>query len=291
MYNLLVTAQEGAWDLSAYEYDRTRFGEYTSVLNLEDLRQLSAATIDELISYPALFAYEGTTKPVRVGYIRHIKERGRTILIEYEFEKDIPEIPFDKIRGLRSRLDYVDWEENRTHWAVKEGNLFEILLSAGLIDEKFRNSNGKPGRVDELRFKVAVSFPGEKRNYVKEVVAELKRKLPRHTVFYDQDFTAQLARPNLDSLLQKIYLNNSDLVAVFLSEEYAQKFWCGLEWRALRNIIANKNEHTLMLMRFDNAAVEGLFLTDGYVDLNTCTPRQAAELILERVRLNETYPT
>ena len=30
MYNFLVTAREGAWDKTAYEYDRGRFLEYTS---------------------------------------------------------------------------------------------------------------------------------------------------------------------------------------------------------------------------------------------------------------------
>jgi hypothetical protein len=43
------------------------------------------------------------------------------------------------------------------------------------------------------------------------------------TVFYDEDFRAQLARPNLDMLLQRIYLQNSDLVVVFLSTDYSEK--------------------------------------------------------------------
>ena len=30
MYNLLVTAAEDAWNLDAYEYDRSRFLEYTA---------------------------------------------------------------------------------------------------------------------------------------------------------------------------------------------------------------------------------------------------------------------
>ncbi len=135
-----------------------------------------------------------------------------------------------------------------------------------------------------MRFKVALSFPGEKRDYISEVAAELKRRLPRGTVFYDRDFTSQLARPNLDTLLQKIYLNNSDLVVVFLSSDYEMKQWCGLEWRAIRDIIKNKSDHSIMFMRFDNASVQGSFSIDGYVDLNEYDPVQAARLIVERVR-------
>jgi hypothetical protein len=113
------------------------------------------------------------------------------------------------------------------------------------------------------------------------------RALGDGTVFYDKDFTAQLARPNLDTLLQRIYLNNSDLVVVFLCSEYEQKEWCGLEWRAIRNIIKNKNDHAIMFMRFDRAEIEGAMSIDGYVDLDEYTPIQVARMIVERVRLND----
>jgi hypothetical protein len=114
-----------------------------------------------------------------------------------------------------------------------------------------------------------------------------KKRLGAETVFYDRDFTAQLARPNLDTLLQRIYLNNSELVVVFLCADYEKKEWCGLEWRAIRTIIKNKNDHAIMFMRFDNADVSGSFSVDGYVDLGQYNPTQAARMIVERVRLND----
>lgn len=39
-----------------------------------------------------------------------------------------------------------------------------------------------------------------------------------------------------------------------------------------------------MLMRFDNAQIEGLFSTDGYIDLSNRGPADAAQLIHERIR-------
>jgi len=250
---------------------------------------LSADVIEELKSFPALFAYEGYSDSVRVGYIRRVKERSKSILIEYDFEEGIHEIPFSKILDLKIRLDIrvEDFEMGRTHWAVKDEDLFEILYSSGLIDQSFYSSNGQTGRVEEMRFKVALSFPGEKREYVEEVANELKGKLPRGVVFYDKDYEAQLAKPNLDTLLQKIYLKNSDLVVVFLSEEYEKKKWCGIEWRAVREIINNKSDHAIMFLRFDNADIQGTFSTDGYIDLNNRSPIQTARLIVERVRLND----
>lgn len=284
MYSFLVTSNKGAWNLQVYEYPRDRFAEYSSPQALERFKELNAATIEELKSYPALFAYEGREGNVRIGYIRRIKERSRSIVIEYEFEDRIPEIPFSKIAPLEMQLDIEKWEMNRTHWAIKDEDLFEILSSAGLIDKTFSSSAGPPRRIEEMKFKVALSFPGERRAYVHEVAAELKRRLPQDSVFYDRDFTAQLARPNLDTLLQLIYRKNSDLVVVFLSGEYESKEWCGLEWRAIRDIIKSKADYSVMLMRFDDALVSGSLSVDGYVDLRRLSPVQAATLVLQRVR-------
>jgi hypothetical protein len=223
LFSFLVTAQPSAWDSPAYEYERGRFCEHTLPALQERFAELTPQNIGELKSYPALFAYEGEEKDVRVGYLRRIKERVGSIFIEYEFEPDIRAIPFRKIAPLKSRLDIGSWEMNRTHWAVKDEDLFEVLHSAGLVDENFSPLLSDVAPVEEMRFKVALSFPGEKRDYVKEVARELKKRLPKGSVFYDGDFTAQLARPNLDVLLQRIYGNNSDLVVVFLCSEYEKK--------------------------------------------------------------------
>jgi hypothetical protein len=287
MYNLLITSKLGAWDVPAYEYDRHRFGEYTVETLCEHFKTFTPTVIEELKSFPTLFAYEGTEEYVRVGYIRRIKERGQTLLVEYEFENDIPPFRFLAKSDLLIRLDIGDWELNRTHWAVKDEDLFGVLAAAGLANETFVNQGGQPGRVEEINFKVALSFPGERREYIAEIAEELKKRLGAGSVFYDRDFTAQLARPNLDTLLQKIYLNNSDLVVVFLSADYETKQWCGLEWRAIRTIIMNKSDHAIMFMRFDDAQISGSFKIDGYVDLKDFSPIQAARMIVERVRLND----
>jgi hypothetical protein len=287
MYNLLVTAAEGAWNLPAYEFDRTRFLEHTAESTKAKFAKLTTDVIEELKSFPTLFTYEGSDEPVRVGYIRRIRERGRSILIEYEFDDTVAPFDFSQLEPLRVKLDIEGWEMSRTHWAVKDEDLFGILASAGLVDTSLVGEDRPPGRVEEMRFKVALSFPGEKREYVATVAAEVKKRLGQGSVFYDKDFTAQLARPNLDTLLQRIYLNNSDLVVVFLCSEYEKKQWCGLEWRAIRTIIKNKNDYAIMFMRFDNADVSGTLSIDGYVDLEEHTPIQAARMIVERVRLND----
>lgn len=133
------------------------------------------------------------------------------------------------------------------------------------------------------RFKVALSFPGEKREFVSKVAKGLSKRLGKGSVFYDKYYEHELARPNLDIILQNVYHNNSDLVVVFLSKEYKEKQWCGLEWRAVRDLIKKRRDEEIMLMRFDDAEITGLFSIDGYIDLRDRSPREVANLICRRL--------
>lgn len=95
MHNLLVTAAEGTWDISAYEYDRTRFLSTTTPDSIKaKFSNLDANAQEELKSLPTLFTYEGDDEVVRVGYIRRIKERGRSIFGQYEFDDEYPGVQF-----------------------------------------------------------------------------------------------------------------------------------------------------------------------------------------------------
>lgn len=284
VYHLLMAGIEGAWDLPTYEYTRDRVGESSTFKVEEKVKRLDASVIEEFKAFPALFAVEGNKRPWRVGHIRGIKVFGGRVQIQHEFDEGVPEIPFASIEPLLTKLHVEPFEIHRTHWAIKDKNLHDILEAAGLLDGFVRPA---PGRIEGIRFKVALSFPGEVRDYVSAVGRELRKRLPSGTVFYDNDFKAQLAKPNLDTVLQRVYREQSDLVVVFLCAKYDEKPWCGIEWRAIRDIIMSKKDHAVMFMRSDNAEIPGVFPHDGYIDTNRHTPLEAASLILERVRLND----
>jgi len=108
MYNLFVTAIDGAWDRPFYEYDRSRFLEFTNDKIAKSFQSLTEKRIAKLKSLPCIFAYEGTRENVRIGTLKSIKERGRTILIEYEFSQEIGEIPFSSIKKIAPLLDIRD---------------------------------------------------------------------------------------------------------------------------------------------------------------------------------------
>lgn len=86
--------------------------------------------------------------------------------------------------------------------------------------------------------------------------------------------------------LQRLYHDESELIAVFLCADYERKEWCGLEWRAIRDLIKKRLSSTVMLLRFDNTEIPGLFSTDGYVWIADQSPQEIANLILERMESN-----
>jgi TIR domain len=130
------------------------------------------------------------------------------------------------------------------------------------------------------RFQVALSFPGEKRTFVESVAQELRAR--GIDVFYDKYFEAELAVLDLDLRLQSIYHDHTDLIVIFVCAEYEKKDWCGLEFRAIRDLI-KKRQADVLLMRFDDAHLPGVLSIDGYVDLRGRTPEQAVEVISRRI--------
>lgn len=176
-------------------------------------------------------------------------------------------------------------QRNRLRGGTLAVDPFAASLSA--IDYLLDDATGAPMPVPGggRRFDVALSFPGERRDYVAQVATGLRARL---AVFYDHFFTAELARPNLDTYLQEIYHRESDLLVVFLSADYERKEWCGLEWRAIRDLIKQREDRRIMLLRFDDADISGLFPIDGYVDLRSRTPEDTVTLVVERLeRLRE----
>jgi hypothetical protein len=285
MYNLFVTADCDAWDGTPAKFDLSRcLREYTDDKLKEEYSGLSDDEIQKLILLPCLFAYEdGCEKPAKVGHLTRVTKRGSWVRIEYVFDANYPDISPNDLARLEWELDVGGWEMNRTHWALKDVDLPSVLSHAtlGSIPE----SHYEPVDVTTATFDVALSFPGEKRPYARAVADRLSLVLGRNHIFYDEYYKSQLARPNLDTLLQDIYRNRSRLIVVFLCEAYQSKDWCGIEFKAIREILKERDDSRVMYVRFDEGQVQGVFSTDGYIDAKSHTPIEVADLIVERVRL------
>ncbi|WP_394752452.1 DUF1566 domain-containing protein [Crenothrix sp.] len=138
--------------------------------------------------------------------------------------------------------------------------------------------------MSDKRFKVALSFPGEKRDYVLQVAELLAEQLGKEAVFYDAWHEDKFPSMNFDTYLQKIYHQDSQLIIPFLCIDYERKEWCGLEWRAIRDLIKKREDKDIMLLRFDDVDMPGIFSIDRWIDLRINTPEQIAELIFKRLK-------
>ena len=182
-------------------------------------------------------------------------------------------------------LDISEWEMNRTHWAIKDVNLSKELASKGVKLPSWARSENKAVDITKHIFDVSFSFPGEVRTYVESTAAELERVIGPNSYFYDNNYKAQLARPSVDTLLQDIYRNRSKLIIVFLCEKYQEKECCGIEFRAIKEIIMEKAHEKIMFIRMDEGKVDGVFKTDGYIDGRTHNASEIAGFINERIML------
>lgn len=282
MYNLLISGDENAWESNSVIFDLNRcIVEYTEKDLINKFVKLGWNEINEIKNFPCIFAYEDNCKKnASIGYITDIIVR--QIGIKITFEK-VEILSLDSLHKLEFELDIMNWELNRTHWAIKKVNLYKVLQSIG-INLKASKTN-KLIDITNHFFDVSFTFAGESRAVVEQVVKELEKTIDKNRIFYDNYYISQLARPSLDILLQDIYRKRSKLIVIFLCDKYQEKKWCGLEFRAIREMIMEKEITKIMYIRLDAGHVDGVFQTDGYIDGTKFTPQELAGFINERLNL------
>jgi len=141
----------------------------------------------------------------------------------------------------------------------------------------------------DRRFRIALSFPGERRSFIQQVAECLASELGPQRVLYDEYHEAEFARPDLDTYLPNLYKTESELVAIFLCADYSNKRWCKLEWRFIRQLICTPEDRRIMFLSFDaiGAVPEiGILSGDGYAFIGKRTPKDIADLILKRLQVN-----
>lgn len=185
------------------------------------------------------------------------------------------------LRRYSEHLEIIENRNNRFEAIVRK--LTKLLRQSKLY---IPPAVGQVKQAPTKRFAVALSFPGEHRQYVERVADELILRLNEESVFYDRYYQAELTIMDLDVHLQKIYAKQSELVVVFLCAEYEAKKWCGIEWRAISELITPERSQTLMLVRFDKTEIPRVTSNDGYLDAESLRAEDVADLIVRRLTLN-----
>jgi hypothetical protein len=130
MFNILVSADSKAWETDQIMLmDRSRYGEHSGEeirgINLDD-----AATVRRLEEADSLLFYERGTRGdnaqvVRVGRIYDIRVGTRDIRFRFV---ETGRLAREVLEEYSRLLHLDDWELNRTHWAVKDGGLPQVVL-------------------------------------------------------------------------------------------------------------------------------------------------------------------
>lgn len=145
MYNLLMVYREGTWTEDEFIVEHSRFLEYTVPALEEKFKKLDEQAVQALKSLPTLFAYEDRGEAqdtmelsARVGRITSIRQQQAGLCITWKVDETIPAIHPADLRRMYGRLDIASgryWEHRRSHWAVKDVDLLEVLSEEGIASE------------------------------------------------------------------------------------------------------------------------------------------------------------
>jgi hypothetical protein len=133
MYSLMMVGSRGWWDNGGTDFDLGRYLEHTDDDLKQQLQPMSADVVERLKSWPVLFAYEfsnydePSTQIAWVGRLSSIKVRHSTARIAFEFDPEFAPINVGQMRSILWDLDIGKYETSRTHWAVKDVNLHDVL--------------------------------------------------------------------------------------------------------------------------------------------------------------------
>jgi hypothetical protein len=287
MYHLLVSGNDQDWQGDPWQSEFGRcIREYTADAITKAYGDFTPTQVDELQRFPCIFAYEAVhERDPKFGLIRNVTARQAQVRVEYEIHQVTSFLTADQLGKLTFELDIGKWEMNRTHWAMKDVDLAKELHRHGITLPAWARDAGGAVDITKHQFDVALSFPGESRAVVEEISGALEGRLGPDRYFYDNNYKAQLARPSLDVLLQDIYRNRSKLIVVFIGRNYQAKDWCGIELRAIHEIILERGYNRIMFVRLDDGPVDGVFKTDGYIDARHHSPAEIAHFIQQRLAL------
>jgi hypothetical protein len=111
----------------------------------------------------------------------------------------------------------------------------------------------------DYEFDIAVSFAGEDRSFVEDVIRVLDEQGDEKVrVFYDRNYRYEAWGKDLIEHFSHVYLKRARYVVMFISAAYAEKEWTRLERRtSLMRALRQKTEYILPV-RLDNTELEDL---------------------------------
>lgn len=116
----------------------------------------------------------------------------------------------------------------------------------------------------QFEFDIAVSFAGEDRDFVANVVTALEPSGLK--VFYDDRFKAEAWGEDLVDYFTDIYQSKSRFAVIFVSRHYAEKNWTNLERRSVLARALTQRSAYVLPVQLDDTRLDGLLPTVAYLD-------------------------
>lgn len=115
----------------------------------------------------------------------------------------------------------------------------------------------------EYEFDIAVTFAGEDRDYVSEVVEAVKDEVK---VFYDEDYEVEGWGEDGVEYFTNVYMNRARYAVMFVSRFYAEKMWTNVERRSALARAASQKSAYILPIQLDGTKLQGLLPTVLYLD-------------------------
>ncbi|MBP1044422.1 toll/interleukin-1 receptor domain-containing protein [Vagococcus sp. BWB3-3] len=260
LFNLIITNENGAWKNGVCLIKLDRFLESTHGNEfIKGNTSLYGKYLEQLKQYPCLFLYEKDTVDhynlPTMGYLGLIKEcfiENDKIVIHYETSDELSKEDILTLQdGLQIGLRGYGF--NRTHWAVKNGNIYNIIDSRRPMLEN-QNIGARP--------KVFLSYSWEF-SETKDKVRKLATVLKDEGIEVIYDETHVRPGQSLNFFMERIDRDNHNKVFIFCDSSYLEKTkfrsgGVGKEAQLLSDYVYNNPEQTKVVPLF--------------VDNNTCLP-------------------
>lgn len=130
-------------------------------------------------------------------------------------------------------------------------------------------------------YDVVISFAGEDREVAEAIASSLVTR--GLNVFYDEYEQANLWGKDLYVHLTKIYRDDSKYCLMLISENYARKQWTNHERKAAQARAFQENSEYILPLRLDDAEIEGVLGTTGYIDYRITSLEKIISMLAEKV--------
>jgi hypothetical protein len=129
MFNILV--KYGEWGQGHDTISAGRIFEGTNEALVNRFQPRQQLDLEALRALPTLFVQETSglgNQAARVGTIARARKNGQMVSLDYTFDPTIPPIPNALLSDAAVELDIENWQFTRTHWSVKDGDLYRVLI-------------------------------------------------------------------------------------------------------------------------------------------------------------------